>query len=266
MTDGAAPLSLRFVNRPILVDGTALAATPYRERLEPFIGPPSSPGEEERPLTLGRAASSSGEWIQFEPMTGLRGGFRTSPSGLELHPDAGPRGAMLGLRVLFSWALSARGGVLLHASGVSVNGSGALVTGVSGAGKSTLARWAREAGALLLSDEVVGVLPDGSLLGTPFYSDIDLWGANLRVPLVVAMTLTHGSSESFEDLPANQLVEELCGQTFQRTPPMPASEALRCLAPSVTRSRTGRFTCRNAPSAGEALRRLIEASSGHADR
>jgi hypothetical protein len=63
----------------------------------------------------------------------------------------------------------ARGGCLLHAAALVVDGAAHLCPGRSGAGKSTLAGLAGD----VLSDELVAVLPDGSGFrahGTPWWT------------------------------------------------------------------------------------------------
>ena len=151
--------------------------------------------------------------------------------------------------------------MLVHASCVSWNGRAALITGVSGAGKSTLARWATRAGGTLLSDEVVGLLPDGRVAGTPFSSDADLHGTPTIAQLAVVATLKHGRSESFADRPPYRLVEALCGQAFNREGQITARQVLATVSRGLEGVRTGEFTCRNDAAAGEALRSLVLDSS-----
>lgn len=62
-----------------------------------------------------------------------------------------------------AWLLPNRGGALLHAAGIVVDGRAFVLVGPSGSGKTTWARLAKGAGALLLSDDMVFV--DGAEAG-----------------------------------------------------------------------------------------------------
>lgn len=193
----------------------------------------------------------------FPPEVGARGGYRWMAEGMEVASDTDPLGLSLALRGLFSQAIERQGGVLVHAAGVSWGGRAALITGVSGAGKSTLARWCVKAGATLLSDEVVGVLPDGTVLGTPFHSDPDLQGTPTESKLHLVTTLRHGAFEAFDKRPAHELIAALCEQAFHRDGQISAGQVLKCVARALDGVETMRFTCRNAASAGEALRAQV---------
>ena len=73
------------------------------------------------------------------------------------------------LRVLFAWECVARGGLLLHASGVIRDGKGYVFFGRSGAGKTTVTRLAGN--ATVLSDDLVVVGQRGGqgwVYGVPF--------------------------------------------------------------------------------------------------
>lgn len=72
------------------------------------------------------------------------------------------------VRTAMALDLSARGGCLLHAATVVVDGAAHLVPGRSGAGKSTLSALAGD----VLSDEVCAVIPDGPAFrvqGSPWW-------------------------------------------------------------------------------------------------
>ena len=71
------------------------------------------------------------------------------------------------------WSLQQRGGGVVHAAGVVMNGRAFLLVGPSGSGKTTWARAAAEAGLPVLSDDCVLVeFASGRLiaLGSPFRS------------------------------------------------------------------------------------------------
>lgn len=64
------------------------------------------------------------------------------------------------LRVLLSYRVLARGGVLLHSAGILYRDRAYLFCGRSNAGKTTLARKAVTAGARVLSDDINLVIPE----------------------------------------------------------------------------------------------------------
>jgi hypothetical protein len=77
------------------------------------------------------------------------------------------------LRVVVAHRLILREGVLLHSSGVVIDGSAYLFVGESGAGKSTLAKKAMEAGAQVLSDDLNAVV---DLSGNPAVAQLPFTG------------------------------------------------------------------------------------------
>ncbi|QRK13142.1 potassium transporter TrkH [Archangium violaceum] len=167
--------------------------------------------------------------------------------------------AELGLRAAFLLATLRQGGVLLHASSVAFGGKALVAVGPSGAGKSTFARLARLAGGALLSDEVVALLPDGRVLGTPFRSDADLGGTAREALLGGLFSLVHASSESLEPLAPSSAVPLLLSQTF-RAPEdgLTRAELLQRVAGLASHFPSYRFSFRNAPEAGGYLRRWCE--------
>jgi len=254
------PVSLAFAHATIeLGDGTFTEPV-IRERLTVFRSSGREPAGPLR-MELRKASSAAGNWTPFTGPERPEGGFRLIGDAVELHPIVKERGALLALRLLFARAIEARRGILVHGSSFVVDGRAALVTGPSGAGKSTIARWALRAGASLLSDEVVGVLPEGRVLGTPFFSDRDLVGSEREARLAVTMTLVHGEREAFADRPAHDLVQAVCRQAFYRASGATARDALVCVAAALKEGRTGRFTCRNAPTAGTAIVDMLRSSA-----
>ena len=94
------------------------------------------------------------------------------------------------------WRLAQEGGLGLHAAGVVTDGEGVLFSGVSGAGKSTISELWMSEGATVLSDDRIGIRPDGDgyrMYGTP-------WHGTLRVcdpgtaPLRAIFFIEHGQS------------------------------------------------------------------------
>jgi GTPase SAR1 family protein len=54
-----------------------------------------------------------------------------------------------------SWITNSFGGEIIHASGISINGKGFLISGPSGSGKSTLALYAALKGNSIIADDAV---------------------------------------------------------------------------------------------------------------
>lgn len=120
--------------------------------------------------------------------------------------------------LLFIDLLSRRGGVLVHACGVVVNGRGLLFTGHSQAGKTTTARlWENVSGAVVLSDDriVLRLEEDGRywMFGTPWHGDAALSVAE-RAPLAAVFVLEHGDRNAFVDLSKVEAVSSLLARSF----------------------------------------------------
>lgn len=79
------------------------------------------------------------------------------------------------LRVCYSLLAVQNEGLLLHCAAVVRNGKGFVFPGVSGSGKSTVAGICRDAGCLVLSDEMAMIRQVGTkwlVFGTPFHGDL----------------------------------------------------------------------------------------------
>lgn len=134
-------------------------------------------------------------------------------------------------QILLMYALAARGGILVHATGVVVEGRAVACCGVSGAGKSTLARLLAETGAggLLSDDRVIlrrgslrplgerghrpaaeGGSPAASLLayGTPWPGDARV-AVNGSAPLGALLFLRHGPENRVTPLSASGALHRL---------------------------------------------------------
>lgn len=201
---------------------------------------------------LGRA------WTRFPHGSGATGGFLVEGQTVLLHPKTNPIGSALALRSAFAVAAENQQGLLVHASCFSFGGDAVMVAGASGAGKSSIARWAVRAGATLLSDEVVGLFPDGTVMGTPFFSDSDLRGTPTRASLQYVLTLRHWDRDAFDALPTHELVSAVCEQVFGGGGGANAAQTLRTVAAGLSGAKTGRWSCRNHPEAGLSLRALAE--------
>jgi hypothetical protein len=107
------------------------------------------------------------------------------------------------VRTAMALDLSARGGCLLHAAALVVDGAAHVVPGRSGAGKSTLAAQAGD----VLGDEICAVVPDGKAFrvqGTPWWE-----GRPGSAPLAAVWTLAW-DAERAEPLPPAQAFRHLC--------------------------------------------------------
>jgi hypothetical protein len=95
---------------------------------------------------------------------------------LELSVAEGTRSyfALVNLvRAALAWRMLSRGGALLHAAGIVLDGRAFVLVGRAGSGKSTWARLAAGAGATVLSDDLVMLDRAGTAveaLGAPFRS------------------------------------------------------------------------------------------------
>ncbi|MDT8286900.1 MAG: hypothetical protein RQ748_07310, partial [Elusimicrobiales bacterium] len=90
------------------------------------------------------------------------------------------------LRTLSSALLNESGGALVHACGLAVGGRAYVFIGRSGAGKSTLARLAADAGAEVISDEIVPLRMERGrfyVYGSPFWGEMRSAGRPSRLPL-----------------------------------------------------------------------------------
>jgi hypothetical protein len=100
------------------------------------------------------------------------------------------------VRAALAWRMLSRGGALLHAAGILLRGRAFALAGPAGSGKSTWARLAEEAGASVLSDDLV--LLDGhegriEALGAPFRSTHKGTVGPGRWPLAAILFPAHGS-------------------------------------------------------------------------
>jgi hypothetical protein len=76
---------------------------------------------------------------------------------LRIYPEGAPESLGVFLNLLTSLLLPSRSAVLIHASGVVVEGEGLVFLGESGAGKTTTARRAGREGALRIADDLAVV-------------------------------------------------------------------------------------------------------------
>jgi len=77
------------------------------------------------------------------------------------------------IRASLAWSLPGRGGALLHAAGLELDGRAFVLVGPEGSGKSSWAELGGRGGARVLSDDLIlvdGAGPELRVLGTPFRS------------------------------------------------------------------------------------------------
>src|SRR5215469_1168350 len=132
------------------------------------------------------------------PLDGLSrdgGAYAVEGDEILVRIPRSPASAEASLRAVFQIATMREGGLLVHGSGAVFEGRAVVAVGESGAGKSTLARLCIAAGAELLSDETIGLYPDGTAWGSPFFSDHDLSGRRLRASLGAILLLEKASRE-----------------------------------------------------------------------
>lgn len=120
------------------------------------------------------------------------------------------------LRTAWQVVVNRAGGVLVHGSAFHWNGVGVAAIGESTAGKSTLARLccAHPGYATLLTDEIVHLLADGTIYGTPFRSDADNAGAPGPARARSLLLLKKGDHERLDEVSAEEALPVLLGQMF----------------------------------------------------
>lgn len=143
------------------------------------------------------------------------GKIRVSGSELQAWIPDDPYAAEAAVRAVWALFASRRGGLLVHACAVHWPGTPALVAiGRSGAGKSTLARLSKAAGAVVLSDETVALLPDARCLGTPFASDSGLEGKSISVSVSRVVVLEKALHEDLRPLSSTEALKHFSPQVY----------------------------------------------------
>ncbi|MBK7862798.1 MAG: hypothetical protein IPJ65_30155 [Archangiaceae bacterium] len=161
------------------------------------------------------------------------------------------------LRVAWQVATLRQGGVLMHGCAFRFGEAGFAAIGQSGAGKSTLATLSagHPAHATLLTDEIVQLMPDGRVWGSPFRSNVECVGSPGGVPLRALMLLAKGPHEALEELKPTAAVPELLGQLYRTTTDeLSQAELVRRVLGLVDRVGVKRLTFRKDPAVGTFLR------------
>ncbi len=201
---------LRFGQWACEVEDALLEAARPRCGFEPFL-------TQESPRLRLRRLSDAGPGARpFQPEQPALGAFRVEEDGLVTDAPLALLPAELALRALFQLAILRQGGLCVHAAGVTFGPEAVVALGPSGAGKSTLARLCVRSGrAELLSDEVVALLPEGLVCGSPFRSEPDLSATCAEARLRALLLLEKGQAESLTPVRPAALVAPLLGQVFQ---------------------------------------------------
>ena len=108
------------------------------------------------------------------------------------------------LRAALAWRLLARGGALLHAAGLVVDGRAVVLAGAEGAGKTTWAREGERGGASVVSDDLVLLDPEAdgfALAGAPFRSTHAVAFRRGRWPLAALLFARHGAAPALAPVP-----------------------------------------------------------------
>lgn len=108
------------------------------------------------------------------------------------------------VRGCLAWRIRDRGGALIHAAGLVVDGRAFLLVGAEGAGKSTWARLGEAAGGAVISDDLVLIDGEGDglhVVGGPFRSTHRVLYRPGRWPLAALLFPRHAESPRLTALP-----------------------------------------------------------------
>jgi len=208
---GAEGVRLGCAQARIEVDDQVVAAASRRCALPAFR---SDEGAVE--LSVERGAATE-EWSPLFGAPGPGGRFLLQGSQLFCDiPDDDVWSAESVLRLAWLVATIRQGGILMHGCAFGWQGQGVAAIGISTAGKSTLGALASAppAKAILLTDEIVQLFPDGRCFGTPFRSNVENVGQPGPVKLKSLLLLEKGSNEALAPVAAPAALAELLPQMF----------------------------------------------------
>jgi hypothetical protein len=205
---------LRFGEWGVAVDEALLTQAGARCALGPFLAE-AGPCR----LWLRAEALAEGPGTPLDPRRPSGPRFHIEGDVVRVEPPQAFLDTELALRVGLQLATLRQGGLLLHGAGVAFQERAVVALGPSGAGKSTFTRLcAREAGAEVLSDEVVGLYPGAHVEGSPFCSDLDLPASRARARLAAVLLLEKGHEERLEGVAAQEAIPAMMAQVFRPLP------------------------------------------------
>lgn len=211
-------------------------------------------------LSVTPAGRASG-WSAFDPTALEPGAWKLDGDLLSYDIGPGAYAAETTLRLAWQVVAGRVGGLLLHASGVALDGRALIACGPSGAGKTTFARLAVEAGCTLLSDELLVLLPDGTVMGTPFYSEASMVGSPTVARAAGLLVLDKAPAEAWHDVAAIEALRVFLPQCFEcegLTPPR--RELRRRLLAFAAQVPLKRLSFRRHPEAGHFVRSALAAA------
>jgi len=151
-----------------------------------------------------------------------------------------------------AFRMPARGGLLLHAAAVVLDGRAFVLCGQAGAGKSTFAELARQAGARLLTDDLTVIDaagPSVEVLATPIRAYRPAPEPPGRFPLAALMLAVHGAPPRLDPVPALAATARLAANLPFVAPWIECEASLgRTLATLVARVPPRRLTFAPDPS------------------
>lgn len=229
------------------------------------FGPFVTQSDERPALTLERVSSMpEGEGVALDGSLSPWGFWSRQGNVMKVHLPDDTYGAESVLRIAWQLATAQQGGVLMHGCGVAWGQAGVAAIGHSGAGKSTLANLTSQAPghATLLTDEIVQLLPEGFLVGTPFRSNPECVGAPRMVRLASLLLLEKGPHEALAAVDGALAAPELLGQLYKAVEPKSQQSQVRFVLALIDLVGVRRLTFRKDPAVGPFLRQFVENAGG----
>lgn len=254
---GAPQSVVRAGKGHLRVDESLLQLATVRASFTPFRTDAAAAS-----VTVARESFGAQAGLPLQGLERTYGVFRVNGELLSVDVAEDGYAAIAAVRLGYHLVVARGGGVLLHAAAVTFGDRAVMAFGQSGAGKSTLARLLVDAGGTLLSDEIVALYPDGTLVGTPFRSDFDAPGDATPVTLALAVTLQHGGGEWLRPLGPAELMRALAAQLYRpEGGELSSQQALSRAGEALGRARLAELTFRRDPEAGHFVRRQIDAAA-----
>jgi hypothetical protein len=240
---------------PLWVDDRIFHSAQPRCHLEPFVlaqGEARLRVERDETLSDGRALEgSNAPW----------GSCTVEGDRVRAHIPDDMWAAEAVLRIAWQTATHRQGGFLVHGCGVAFGDRAVTAIGASGAGKSTLAMLCSgaPAQALVLTDEISQLFPDGWSGGTPFRSSLGKVGSPLRVRLATLLLLEKGDHEAVAPVPAEEAAPAILSQLYRTaTDEVRQAELVRRALLLIERVGVYRLTFRKDPAVGSFLRDWVK--------